>query len=52
MILDRELTNQTTMNDRIDIELPKIKLSLSVAAEGFKNILTLKLSQTDSVHVE
>lgn len=52
MIFERELINQTTMNDRIDMELPKIKLSRSVAAEGFKNILTLNESQTDSVHVE
>lgn len=52
MILDRELTNHTIMNDRIDIELPKIKLSRSVAADGFKNILTLKESQIDSDHVE
>ena len=52
IILAWELKNQTIISERIATELPKDILSLSVAAEGFRNILTLKVSQIDSVQVE
>lgn len=48
----REFMNQTITIAITAIVLPKIMLSRSVAADGFKNILTLRDCQTDSVHVE
>mgnify|MGYP004592012541 CR=1 FL=1 len=44
--------NHTRMNDTPATELPKIIVSRSVAAEGFRNILTLNVCHIDSVHVE
>ena len=44
--------NHTRMNDTPATELPKIMVSRSVAAEGFRNILTLNVCHIDSVHVE
>lgn len=44
--------NHTRMNDILATEVPKIIVSCSVATEGFKNILTLKVCHIDSVHVE
>lgn len=44
--------NHTSTNDIPATKLPKIIVSCSVAAEGFRNILTLNVCHIDSVQVE